>query len=108
MNRNFWITALIAFINSLSFTVLIPIIYLYGKQFGLSDFQTSLFFSISSIAQFFATPVIGKLSNCLGRKPLLDFLQKSGKGGKVWYFPFPFNMSPFSHLFQKTLLQEVY
>lgn len=42
MNRIFWITALIAFINSLSFTILIPIIYLYGKQFGLNDFQTSL------------------------------------------------------------------
>ncbi|WP_244141907.1 MFS transporter [aff. Roholtiella sp. LEGE 12411] len=71
MNRNFWITALIAFINSLSFTVLIPIIYLYGKQFGLNDFQTSLLFSIYSIAQFFATPVIGKLSDRFGRKPLL-------------------------------------
>ncbi len=42
MNRNFWITALISFINSLSFTILIPIIYLYGKKFGLSDFQTSI------------------------------------------------------------------
>lgn len=71
MNRNFWIVALIAFINSLSFTILIPIIYLYGKQFGLSDFQTSLLFSIYSIAQFFATPVIGKLSDRFGRKPLL-------------------------------------
>ena len=71
MNRVFWITALIAFINSLSFTILIPIIYLYGKQFGLNDFQTSLLFSIYSIAQFFATPVIGKLSDRFGRKPLL-------------------------------------
>ncbi|WP_373528520.1 MFS transporter [Nostoc sp.] len=71
MNRNFWITALVAFVNSLSFTVLIPIIYLYGKQFGLSDFQTSLLFSTYSIAQFFATPVIGKLSDRFGRKPLL-------------------------------------
>ncbi|MBK1989030.1 MFS transporter [Sphaerospermopsis aphanizomenoides BCCUSP55] len=71
MNRNFWITALIAFVNSLSVTILIPIIYLYGKQFGLSDFQTSLLFSTYSIAQFFATPVIGKLSDRFGRKPLL-------------------------------------
>ncbi|MBW4565483.1 MAG: MFS transporter [Mojavia pulchra JT2-VF2] len=71
MNRHFWITALIAFINSLSFTILIPIIYLYGKQFGLNDFQTSLLFSIYSISQFFATPVIGKLSDRFGRKPLL-------------------------------------
>ncbi|GAX41003.1 major facilitator superfamily transporter [Tolypothrix sp. NIES-4075] len=71
MNRNFWVTALIAFINSLSFTILIPIIYLYGKQFGLSDLQTSLLFSTYSIAQFLATPVIGKLSDRFGRKPLL-------------------------------------
>ncbi len=71
MNRNFWITALISLINSLSFTILIPIIYLYGKQFGLNDFQTSLLFSIYSLSQFFATPVIGKLSDRFGRKPLL-------------------------------------
>jgi len=51
--------------------ILIPTIYLYGKQFGLSDFQTSLLFSIYSLAQFFATPVIGKLSDRFGRKPLL-------------------------------------
>ncbi|MBM0740670.1 MFS transporter [Phormidium sp. CLA17] len=71
MNRTFWITALISFTNSLSFTILIPILYLYGKQFNLTDFQTSLLFSIYSVAQFFATPVIGKLSDRLGRKPLL-------------------------------------
>ncbi len=71
MNRNLWITALIALINFLSLTVLISIIYLYGKEFGLSDFQASLLFSIYSIAQFFATQVIGKLSNRFGRKPLL-------------------------------------
>jgi predicted MFS family arabinose efflux permease len=71
MNRSFWIIALIAFANSLSFTILIPILYLYGRQFGLNDFQTSLLFSTYAIAQFFATPVIGKLSDRLGRKPLL-------------------------------------
>lgn len=71
MDRKFWIIALIALINSLSFTILIPTIYLYGKQFGLNDFQTSLLFSIYSLAQFFATPIIGKLSDRYGRKPLL-------------------------------------
>ncbi len=71
MNRNFWIIALISLINSLSITILIPVIYLYGRQFGLNDFQTSLLFSAYSVAQFFATPVIGKLSDRFGRKPLL-------------------------------------
>ncbi len=71
MNRTFWIIALISLINSLSLTILIPVIYLYGRQFGLNDFQTSLLFSAYSVAQFFATPVIGKLSDRFGRKPLL-------------------------------------
>ncbi len=71
MNRSFWIIALISFVNSLSLTILIPTIYLYGKQFGLNDFQTSLLFSIYSVSQFIATPIIGKLSDRFGRKPLL-------------------------------------
>ncbi len=71
MNRNFWIIALISFINSLSFTILIPVLYLYGRQFNLSDFQTSLLFAIYAGSQFFATPIIGKLSDRYGRRPLL-------------------------------------
>jgi predicted MFS family arabinose efflux permease len=71
MNRSFWIIALINFINVLSFTILIPTIYQYGREFHLSDFETSFLFAIFSIAQFFATPIIGKLSDRFGRKPLL-------------------------------------
>jgi multidrug resistance protein len=71
MNRSFWIIAIINFINSLSFTVLIPTIYQYGREFQLTDFQTSFLFAIFSIAQFFATPIIGKLSDRFGRRPLL-------------------------------------
>jgi predicted MFS family arabinose efflux permease len=71
MNRSFWIIAIINFINSLSFTVLIPTIYQYGREFHLSDFEVSFLFAIFSIAQFFATPIIGKLSDRFGRRPLL-------------------------------------
>lgn len=67
----FWIIALIAFINSVSFTIIIPIIYPYAKQFGLSDFQASLLTTIYAVAQFIATPVLGRLSDFMGRKPLL-------------------------------------
>lgn len=71
MNRSFWIIALIILINSLSLTILIPVLYLYGRQFGLNDLQTSLLYSIYSFSQFLATPVLGKLSDRFGRKPLL-------------------------------------
>jgi predicted MFS family arabinose efflux permease len=71
MPKNFWITTLIAFANSISFTILIPILYLYGQKFNLSDFQTSLLFSTYAFSQFISTPIIGKLSDRYGRKPLL-------------------------------------
>ncbi len=71
MNRSLQIAVLITFINALSATILIPVIYLYARAFNLSDFQAGLLLSTFSTAQFFATPIFGKLSDRLGRKPLL-------------------------------------
>ncbi len=71
MNRSFRIAALITFINALSATVLIPVIYLYARAFELTDLQAGLLLSTFSAAQFFATPMMGKLSDRFGRKPLL-------------------------------------
>jgi predicted MFS family arabinose efflux permease len=71
MNRSFWIIALVNFINALSVTILIPVIYQYSRSFNLSDGETGLLFAIFSIAQFFATPILGKLSDRFGRRPLL-------------------------------------
>lgn len=67
----FWIVALVAFINAVGFTLIIPLIYPLAKQFGLSDFQASLLTTAYAAAQFIGTPVLGKLSDRLGRKPLL-------------------------------------
>ncbi|NJO60260.1 MAG: MFS transporter [Richelia sp. RM2_1_2] len=67
----FWIVTLVAFINSVSFTIVIPLLYPYAKQFGLSDFQASLLTTAYALPQFIATPILGRLSDRLGRKPLL-------------------------------------
>jgi multidrug resistance protein len=61
----------INFVNALSLIALILNIYHYGKHFGLSDFQTSFLFAIYALSQFIAAPIIGKLSDRFGRKPLL-------------------------------------
>ncbi len=71
MNRSLQIAVLITFLNALSATILIPVIYLYARAFELNDLQAGLLLSTFSAAQFFATPVFGKLSDRLGRKPLL-------------------------------------
>ncbi|MGV2829680.1 MFS transporter [Myxosarcina sp. GI1(2024)] len=67
----FWLITLIAFINSVSFTIIIPLLYPYAKQFGLSDFQASLLITAFALSQFLGTPVLGRLSDRLGRKSLL-------------------------------------
>jgi MFS family permease len=70
-NTNILIIALIALVNMLGYGIVIPILYSYSVKFGLSDFQNGLLFSVFSLCQFIATPVIGRLSDKYGRKPLL-------------------------------------
>ncbi len=70
-NRNLLIIALIAVVNALGYGIIIPILYSYSMRYGLSDFQNGLLFATFSLFQFFSTPIIGRLSDKYGRKPLL-------------------------------------
>lgn len=70
-NKNLLIIALIAFVNMLGYGIIIPILYAYSKRFGLSDFQNGLLFAIFSVCQFISTPIIGRMSDKYGRRPLL-------------------------------------
>ena len=65
------IIALIAIVNALGYGIIIPILYSYSQRFGLSDFQNGMLFAMFSLCQFIATPLIGRLSDAYGRKPLL-------------------------------------
>src|SRR6266566_2491045 len=70
-NRNLFIIALIALVNMLGYGIIIPILYAYSKKYGLSDFQNGLLFASYSICQFISTPIIGRLSDRYGRRPML-------------------------------------
>ncbi len=70
-NKNILIIALIALVNMMGYGIVIPILYSYSMKFGLSDFQNGLLFASFSICQFLATPIIGRLSDKYGRRPLL-------------------------------------
>lgn len=63
--------AVIAIVNALGYGIIIPILYSYSQRFGMSDFDNGLLFATFSVCQFLATPVIGRLSDKYGRKPLL-------------------------------------
>lgn len=70
-NRNLAIIAVIAVVNALGYGIIIPILYSYSRKFGLSDFQNGLLFALFSLCSFLSTPLIGRLSDKYGRKPLL-------------------------------------
>lgn len=70
-NKNLWVLVLICVINSLGFGIIVPLLYSYGKKFGLTGQTLGVLTASFSIAQFFATPLLGALSDKYGRKPLL-------------------------------------
>ncbi len=70
-NKSLAIIALVAIVNALGYGIIIPILYTYSKHFGLSDFDNGLLFALFSLCQFASTPIIGRLSDKYGRKPLL-------------------------------------
>lgn len=86
-NKNLLIIALIAIVNALGYGIIIPILYSYSHKFGLTDFQNGLLFALFSICQFISTPIIGRLSDRYGRKPLL-LVSVAGTAGSFFMMAF--------------------
>src|SRR5437899_2247457 len=99
-NRNLFIIALIAVVNMLGYGIIIPILYAYSKKFGLSDFQNGLLFAMFSLCQFISTPIIGRLSDKYGRRPLLLI---SIVGTAVSFFMAAFAPNAFFLFFSRAL-----
>jgi MFS family permease len=71
LDKRLWVLVFICVINSLGFGIIVPLLYAYGKTFGLNGTSLGFLMASFSIAQFFATPVLGSMSDKYGRKPLL-------------------------------------
>jgi len=69
--RSLFIISLIVMVNMLGYGIIIPLLYGYSKRFGLTDFENGLLFAMFSICQFISTPIIGRLSDKYGRRPML-------------------------------------
>ena len=61
----------VTFINILGFGIVVPLLPFYGQSFHAAPWQIGLIFSAYSMGSFFGEPFWGRLSDRIGRKPLL-------------------------------------
>jgi len=61
----------VVFLDLLGFGIVIPILPFYVRSFGLSDVFIGLLAASYSLAQFLAAPVLGRISDERGRRPVL-------------------------------------
>src|SRR5271165_3037194 len=69
------IVVLIVLIDLLGFTVVMPLLAPFAEQYGFSEWQIGLLFAAYPLCQLIAGPILGRLSDRYGRRPLLIFSQ---------------------------------
>ena len=62
---------LIVFVDLVGFGLIIPLLPFYGEHFHATPATVGLLMAIYSLAQFIAAPMWGRLSDRVGRKPVL-------------------------------------
>ncbi|HEY5596782.1 MAG TPA: MFS transporter [Candidatus Bipolaricaulota bacterium] len=76
---------LTVFIDLLGFGIIIPLLPFYAERFGAPAYQVTLLMAIYSLFQFLTAPLWGRLSDRLGRRPIL-LLSLLGLGASyVWF-----------------------
>src|SRR5687768_333926 len=61
---------LIVFADLLGFSIVIPLLPLWAKKYDISAFQVGLLFSVYSVCQLIGSPVLGMISDRVGRRPV--------------------------------------
>lgn len=61
----------IIFIDLLGFSLILPLLPYYAKQFNATSFEIGLLVAVYALAQFLAAPLFGRLSDRFGRRPVL-------------------------------------
>lgn len=69
--RPFWIIFTTVTIDLLGFGMVLPLLPVYGRSFGVSEAKMGLVLGIYSLMQFLFAPMLGRLSDRIGRRPVL-------------------------------------
>ena len=72
MNRKpLFSVILVVFIDLLGFSLILPLLPYYAATFGANDFVTGLLVASYAVAQLIGAPLLGRLSDRFGRRPIL-------------------------------------
>ena len=77
MKKEYLIIFLIQITEVLGFSLILPFLPFYAQNMGATPLQVGLILAVFSLFQFVSAPIMGRLSDSYGRKPLLVFSQIS-------------------------------
>jgi MFS family permease len=66
---------LIVLVDILAFTLVIPLLAIYAEHLGATPLVATLLVSVFAVCQLFSGPLIGRISDRVGRKPMLVISQ---------------------------------
>jgi DHA1 family tetracycline resistance protein-like MFS transporter len=69
------VIVLVVLMDLLGFTLVMPLLAPIADQYGFKDWQIGFLFSAFPVCQLVAGPILGRLSDRFGRKPVLIFSQ---------------------------------
>ncbi len=70
-NRRILIIFAVVLVDMLSFSIVLPLLPYLATRFNATELQIGLLTAMYPLAQLFAAPVLGRLSDRFGRKPIL-------------------------------------
>ncbi len=71
MNKKLFSVILIVFIDLLGFSLILPLLPYYAKTFQADSFTTGILVASYAVAQLIGAPILGRLSDRFGRRPIL-------------------------------------
>ena len=71
MNKKLFSVILVVFIDLLGFSLILPLLPYFAKTFQADSFTTGLLVASYAVAQLIGAPLLGRLSDRFGRRPIL-------------------------------------
>lgn len=71
MNKRLFSIILIVFIDLLGFSLILPLLPYYAEKYGATQFVTGLLVASYAAMQLIGAPLLGRLSDRFGRRPVL-------------------------------------